>query len=271
MVKKIQMTNEELVKDILTTFKCYRLPIDPFILVEQEEIRLVPGQYGEGFDARIEYIEWHDQYLLFYKDSKYGVSEGRLRFSISHELGHYFLPKHRQLLLRGESHNSVTGFRSVLEREREADEFAATLLMPMELFLKEVKSKPHGICTLSEIASLAATAFRTSVTATTLRYVKSNLEPCSLVVSEEGKICWSISSEDMKDLGMGYIRYQSPVPATTPTFGLYKATSIQEFSRQSEGSVNAHLWYPKAKVNRLWEDTIYLGNTGRILTLLTPE
>lgn len=75
--------------------------------------------------------------------------EKRKRFTIAHELGHYFL--HRSIL-------SDIGREEVLMREpsaltpieREANNFAADLLMPEELFLGELRSGNDSASYLSD-------------------------------------------------------------------------------------------------------------------------
>jgi Zn-dependent peptidase ImmA (M78 family) len=57
------------------------------------------------------------------------------RFSIAHELGHYFLPGHVDAVLGDrDSHESHAGFGSGDCYELEADHFAAALLMPRQMF-----------------------------------------------------------------------------------------------------------------------------------------
>ena len=58
-------------------------------------------------------------------------SEGFRNFSVSHELGHYFLEGHIDHILPEDgAHTSHAGFVSGDPYEMEADQFAAGLLMP---------------------------------------------------------------------------------------------------------------------------------------------
>src|ERR1700687_5426988 len=101
---------EVFARSILVALGMWRLPVDPFAIVRQEGIELAPGEYGPKFDARIKFIPSEKAFMLFYRESKYGPTEGRVRFSIGHELGHFYLPHHRAYLLSGKSHNSVSDF-----------------------------------------------------------------------------------------------------------------------------------------------------------------
>ena len=64
------------------------------------------------------------------------ASEGFKRFNVAHEFGHYFLPGHIDALFGDgqQFHQSESGFTSDDKYEREADSFAASLLMPKLLF-----------------------------------------------------------------------------------------------------------------------------------------
>jgi Zn-dependent peptidase ImmA (M78 family) len=59
---------------------------------------------------------------------------GFQRFSIAHELGHYFIEAHATQLLVNGVHYSRAGFFSADPFEQEADHFAAALLMPERPF-----------------------------------------------------------------------------------------------------------------------------------------
>ncbi len=87
----------------------------------------------------MEYHRSRNRFLLLY-NTKYdayllpGQHHPRTRFSIAHELGHYFLEPHRAYLRRtGKSHPSKGEFLSDRTIEMEADAFAAGLLMPSAL------------------------------------------------------------------------------------------------------------------------------------------
>lgn len=258
-------------KKHLIALDMWRLPVDPFAIAKEEGIELAPGQYGAKFDARIKFVRSAKTFILFYKEACDGLTEGRVRFSIGHELGHYYLPHHRDYLLRGESHNSVTDFRSGNLIEIEADNFSSALLMPNELFAAALKARNITICTLSDLSGLAETAFKTSLTSTVRRYVGLDWEPCSMVVSEAGVVKWANHSDSMQALGMGWIGSRSPVPNTTPTAKLWERLGTEATLARMEAGVDADIWFDRPYRPRLWEEAMPLGYTGLVLTFLTAE
>lgn len=177
----------ERAKEVLVTLDKWRVPVDPFDIAREEGIQLAPGTYGEEFDARIEYIPAFWKFVIYYKDV--GRTEGRIRFSIAHELGHFYIPEHQERILRGELHNSEADFRSYDPYEKEGDEFAAALLMPRELFVQEVSRHYHKVCMLRELCNMADNRFRTSVTSTARRYCQCDIEACAVVMSTASPPC----------------------------------------------------------------------------------
>ncbi|MCI0331940.1 MAG: ImmA/IrrE family metallo-endopeptidase [Planctomycetes bacterium] len=230
----------------------------------------MPGEYGDGFDARIEYLPEVRRFVIYYRESGPGRPQGRVHFSIAHELGHFYIPDHRARLLKGEMHNSLSDFRSDDAQEQEADEFAANLLMPKELFINEVRQFRQRVCTLKEICQMADQRFGTSITSTARRYCQCDIEACSIVVSENGLIRWAMHSEDMKRMNMRYVPARQPVPAMSKTAVLWQ--TIDEASEPVEGLVDAEVWFERPFYKkRLWEEAMVLGNTGLVLTYLTLD
>ena len=271
------MTDDEIervVIDVLETHEIAEsLPVDPFFIAREEEIDLLPGTYDNCFDGRIEYRRSGKElghFYLFYAEEELPFRpEGRVRFSVAHELGHFYLPGHRERLLNGESHGSHSDFVSKKEREGEADRFAARLLMPRELFEEEVRRR-DSFCTLTDLQYLAGNVFRTSLTSTILRYVELNFEPCCVVLAESGVIAWSRASQDMRDQSLGWTAWGSnlPVGSVTAKARLSKLSGSQ---LTTGGSIDSSAWFQRRNTCRLWEEVYLLSHGGRTLTFITPE
>lgn len=167
-------------------------PVDTFRIAREEGILLAPGAYGEGFDGRIEYHRSKGKFILFYPEPGTGQPLPRVHFSVGHELGHYYLPAHRALLQRGRFHNSKAGFVRDNQLEREADFFAAALLVP-EGTLKDLCRRKNFL-TLKDILKLAR-QWQASATCTAVRYAQFASEPCAVLVSEDGETRFYVPSE----------------------------------------------------------------------------
>ncbi len=256
---------EKAAEEILRDLSLWRLPVDPFRIVREEGIHLAPGTYGKGFDARIEYYPPFDSFGIYYKEAGPYRPDGRVRFSIAHELGHFYLPEHRKRIKSGDIHNSVTDYGSKDPVETEADRFAASLLMPRTLFIEGVRNFRGGFCTLADLCTLAD-RLGTSVTSTAIRYCDCELEPTTIVVSREGTVLWSWASTDMRLLNMSFVQSGSSIPRGSKTAELYAKRDHGRDDEFVEGRVSASTWFDRPRRNEVWEEAKFLGS--RVLTYL---
>ena len=98
----------------------------------------------------------------------------RRRFSIGHELGHYFLHRNKNLICVSSKINFQPSFDTRTDPEREADKFAAELLLPEYLVLPLMKAERS--ITILHIQNLAR-QFQTSFSATALRVAELSSHP----------------------------------------------------------------------------------------------
>lgn len=265
MAKRPEREIASQAEEVLKALDMWSVPVDPLAIVGQEGIELVPGDFGEGFDGRIRYLSEVRTFALAYQMQGRGRSRGRVNFTLGHELGHYYL--HRDYLLSGRSHGSKSDFRSSDEMEQEADEFAASLLMPLELFRAEVKRYRQHVCVLKELCDLAENRLGASVTSTVRRYCQADIEPCAAVFSRDGTVKWACYSEDMRRLNMGFVPFGQPLP---------RGSRSVQFSGELasaghiEGEIMASEWFERPYYRgKLWEETMLLGGDGLALTYLT--
>ena len=111
--------------------------------------------------------------------------EAQQRFVIAHELGHHLMhsvPGAISLC----SDRDLTDY-APRSKETEANVFAAELLMPRFLFEPRCDVREPNLDVVLEIG----TSFRTTITATALRFVELCPEPCALVWCEGGVIRWA--------------------------------------------------------------------------------
>lgn len=112
------------------------------------------GDYDDEFDGL---IEWRNRRFHVYSNTARGNTPGssRARFTLAHELGHYFIDEHRRLLKAGKIRLPLSGqesFTADLIIEQEANLFASCLLMPAEDFRRAAKRAPEGVAGLLNLA-----------------------------------------------------------------------------------------------------------------------
>lgn len=119
---------------------------------------------------------------------KAGQWRGQRRFTLAHELGHFAIPQHAQSTVRQclEDDLSTVNVQSAIERE--ANEFAAELLMPRKIFVDDIRDLLPSFRHAIDLAS--PSQYDVSVTACALRWIELSTQPCALVCIEEGRIKW---------------------------------------------------------------------------------
>lgn len=192
--------------DTIVTELSLTAPIDPLEIVRSESplILVEGGNFRNAYDGKLKYVRSARRFLLFYND-KYdkglpaGEHHPRTRFSIAHELGHYFIEAHHRYLIGGgTSHGSRSEFRNDNTIEREADSFAASILLPRRLAEPAFNSKSLSVDLISEIA----TRFNASVLCTAFRAVRLSDDPCALVGIRNGRIAWMFRSDSLARAGL---------------------------------------------------------------------
>lgn len=122
---------------------------------------------------------------------------GRRAYTIAHELGHFVL--HRQLV--DDEPNFNGGFhcsKDAVEHgagtdiEKEANEFAASLLMPLDDYRRQI---PADQLASMDRLSDAATRYGVSLTSASLRWLEYTSARAMVIASVDGFALWAKSSE----------------------------------------------------------------------------
>ncbi|MFZ5757911.1 MAG: ImmA/IrrE family metallo-endopeptidase [Pseudomonadota bacterium] len=193
-------------------------------------------------------------------------NEGYQRFSIAHELGHYFLPDHPEKVIKDGVHSSHAGYAVDDTCEREADYFATCLLMPKELFRRESFKHADG---LAAVKALSAT-FKTSMIATAIRHAELSKSHLAIIVSSGGIINFSFCSKSMRDIGgISLPRKGQSLPKSSGTLLLNR--NPDEFGNECANDAHLQDWLGGHKKIAAQEEAITLGEYGRTLTILTLQ
>jgi Zn-dependent peptidase ImmA (M78 family) len=228
------------------------------------------GHYLDYFDGLLECR--NRQFHIFLNlDTNRGAESPRARFSFAHELGHYFLDWHRCALDRGvPPHGSRADFESGNLAEREADMFAANLLLPAN----EMRKVAHRRIDAPEIARLSQ-HFCTSLSATAIRCARLSLSPLIVMrwTATMRAWCWSSNEFEQRTDNKAF-RSIERLPldsATRETLGC--ALSKREFI-VTKGTTLA-TWFPNIRAGSSFDDImieecISLGPHGA-LTILRPS
>jgi Zn-dependent peptidase ImmA (M78 family) len=243
--------------------------VDPLKIIHELGLTYSFGHYRDAFDG-----------LLECKDGKFHIycnldrvespNSPRARFTLAHELGHYFIDEHRNALLNGmvPAHSSFCDFESENVIEREADHFAANLILPKNKFIKAAKKEEIG---LQGILSISR-KFGASITSTTIRYIDEALGKAVVIKWNHNDFQWKRISNELFNSGLKKtIESPEKVIRNSPTWKTMNGEAPFPAEFFSGGST-VSAWFPfineKWKQNELLiEEAITLGRFG-MLTFL---
>jgi predicted transcriptional regulator len=240
------------------------LPICPFKIAADEGIS-VQAKPAEVAGVSGMLMRSGDDFGILYATNI--SSEGFQRFSVSHELGHYFLEGHAEAVLKMGAHLSRAGFDSDDRYEREADLFAASLLMPEGAFRNAMRSAGSGMEAVERLASSA----QTSLTATAFRFQELTRDALAVIQATDGLIDVCFYSDRFKGLGkLPFLKRGTPLPHGTITSQFHRdKTSILRGEGAEERTAFAD-WFGIDGVE-VREQVKGLGSYGKTLTILSSE
>lgn len=197
-------------------------------------------------------------------------SEGFQRFSIAHELGHYWLDSHPAHIFKdGSMHQSHAGFGSADPIELEADYFASCLLMPATLCKPVMWGSKDGMAAVKALANKA----NTSLQASAIRYAELSRIPSAIVLSHDGIVEYCLDSGLRKEIGWPRgLGRGSRLPMNTASMRLTSDAGAVLRACEDSDNASASDWFHGVETRQtLTEEAVGLGKYGRVLTLLTLD
>lgn len=243
-----------------------RFPIDPFRIAEDEDI-LVEAKKADQPGVSGGIIFNNDGVGIFFATNI--TNHGFQRFTVGHELGHYFLDGHpEEILTAGPIHASKAGFsqgdRAI---EIEADHFSSGLLLPGRLVRNALGNGQVGLEGIEELSDLS----ECSLTASAIRSAECSPYPMAIVVSRQNHICYGFLSDGFRQLKPRvYPRKGELLPDSTTRRFNAESTNI-ELGRRLAGETTLAEWFDGPLDIVLDEEVIGLGKYGYTLTVLSSE
>jgi Zn-dependent peptidase ImmA (M78 family) len=162
---------EEKTAGLINEVGITKAPVDPIICAKHLSVDVKSISIANDISGLF-VMKDNMAYIMYNKNEK---NKKRQRFTIAHELGHYVLHKNIPLII-DKWKKDITIFRDIssttgeVQREREANAFAASLLMPKFLIDKEINRMPQG----KDVLTFLSDKFNVSMQAMNFRLI--NLE-----------------------------------------------------------------------------------------------
>ncbi len=252
--------------EVLATRQISALPIDPFGIATGEGI-VCEKLKGSGVSGCL--CGAGDTFSIFYTDSI--SSDGFRRFTVAHELGHYFLEGHyKHIFAEGNSrHISDSGYASDDPFEREADAFAAALLMPPGLFKSACTRLAPGFKAIETLSERCVT----SLTATAIRYADLSDDPIAVIGSKDNRVQFAFMSDMLKQRrDLTWLKKNSGIPDGTATHRFNGDPKNITQSKRITSTTPMDLWFDCGGTAYVIEEVVCLGPSyGLTLTILVAE
>jgi Zn-dependent peptidase ImmA (M78 family) len=254
--EKFGLEPEVYAREVLIKLNINSLPIDPKFVAEklgfQTDEKPFPQDNVDGFLIRGD----DGGFIVVNQNIQY---ESRKRFTYGHELGHAYLPWHRSQSEFRCTKLHIAGVAGDPIKEKEANAFAAELMMPRQFFEQDVARTPFKF---DDLEKLAEEKYLTSLQATALRYVNFTLESCAVVLVHNGTILWSYSSKSFKER----VRMKHKVTDLTYAYDFFASGTLLEGKPKE---VLAKAWVETNDPNRLIiEQSKSFSDLNLVLALL---
>ncbi len=216
---------------------------------------IVKEDYMKGADGRLATLG--GQGLITVREDI--PEQGRKRFVMAHELGHYEL--HRGMLsMISCSENDFIQWNSDNQHlEVEANYFAGELLMPEEIFKRRLAGKELSLGLLESLCD----EFSVSLTAAAIRFVTLRPE-YALVCSCPESIKWFVVDRDWFPL---HLNVRGKVHRESLAYEYYQGNTVpQKFC-----TIEPEAWTDWKVPGKLKELSIQLGKYDHVLSFLFVE
>lgn len=212
----------------------FQIPIPLVEIVNEEEIELVCDDYGKDtFDGLTVYERENDCFYIHLNTANGNRPDStKGRFTLAHELGHYFIGHHRTALINGvmqphcHKYNPFGGNEEWII-EREADDFAASLLMPWQLLKQGLRQEKFSGTVINKLSK----RYRVSFSAMAIRCLKCDYIPMMLVYAVDGMVKWQMHSEDFPFWQLKYGKTRIP---ENSVMGEYFISGDDSYCRKEE-------------------------------------
>ncbi len=244
-------------------------------VADLEDVHVHFDNYEDAFDGLLLYdTKSSDFHIHINVDNGNMQNSKRGRFTLAHELGHFFLDEHRLGLKYGllEPHASFYNINQKSLIEQEADYFASCLLMPRDKFRnysvecrKLTGNRKFSFDTLLGLSE----SFQTSVLSTLIRFGEVGTHEIFAVISKDNIAKWFVKSPDFPNWKFKF-KIGDTIPQTTVA-GEYYTMESRKFTGIE--SLSADDWFnPPQDDNRayrqMYEQCFYSDRYGYIVSLI---
>jgi Zn-dependent peptidase ImmA (M78 family) len=273
--RKIQISN--LAEFIATEFSDKNITL-PNEIAKFEEVPVHYDNYENAFDGMLLYdTESKDFHIHININNGNNQDSKRGRFTLAHELGHFFLDEHRLGLKYGllEPHASFHNIDQKSIIEEEADYFASCLLMPKYKFRNHSsvyrRITGNRRFSLDYLQSLSE-VFQSSLLSILIRFGEVGTHEIFAVVSKDNIAQWFVKSKDFPNWKFRFKRGDKIPP--TSVAGEY--FTLKQNKTTDIVPLDVDDWFIASKednraLRQMYEQCFYSDSYGYVVSLVWFE
>ncbi|MGQ9848057.1 MAG: ImmA/IrrE family metallo-endopeptidase [Bacteroidales bacterium] len=241
--------------------------IDKYCIESHRELNLEEICNAEGLF--IEEVELNGLLGSIIYENDYGLilvnknisNPGMKRFTIAHEMGHFFLSKDSKINRHGCSYDSLGNYYENKNHEVEANKFATEFLMHKPWFSRFIKNIPVCMDLIKKISE----EFQVSVTSAAIRYAEIGQYPTAVIMSKNNLVQWSFINDYFP---CKYLPVGTPVPKESNAWDYFNNNKLSD----EEDLILAKKWFKSDfRCNQstyFYEQSISIPVTDSVLTIL---
>lgn len=261
MIRKEVIRKIDTITNYLFAKYSIKKRVDLNQIAVDEGISIYYDDYEDTFDGM--FVIDSGVYHIHLNTSRGNFKEsGRGRFSFAHELGHYLIEDHHFDILNGKlrPHPSFQKSNQLNFYEEEADNFAANLLMPSDIFFSTLGGERFSWKLIERLSK----TFGTSKMATLKRFINTSNHELFIVASSiNGTIKWYDFNDEF--------------PKMKHKFSIGNKIPVNALANNFKGSVSEVVealpedwfitWGGKSE-RQMFEQCYYAKAYERVITLL---
>lgn len=236
-------------------------------ILKDESLMIFYDHYDEYFDGLL-FFDNNSFFIHLNIDKGNFPDSKRSRFSIAHELGHYFISEHHENIVNGNLRYHPSKFEINRKNliEEEADYFAACLLMPSKKFKTACYKKPFSL----ELIEKLSNDFNVSRLSTLLRFADQDAGTFPIMISffRNGLLSGYKQSNDFPYKNVPFKSKIGQPPPPTSVLGEYYLKSDAKYTSVQQLYADDWFWINSSKP--IFEQCFY-SNYGYDISIIWPE
>lgn len=230
-----------------------RFPVDVEELAREYSRQISPDSYItdikpiplNGFEGCLRAKPDGSKWMIAYNPDQ--GSQGRTRFTLAHELGHFVLHRNQQQIFECSERDMYDWDSPARQIEAEADTFSSYLLMPLD----DYRAQLAGQAMNTDLLEHCSNRYGVSIMAAALKWIEIAPRRVVVVAARDGFLLWARSNERA-------FKSKCYLAASKKTIEVPPQSLLAEVAENggtSRRTTDARIWFPQEPYGMPLEET----------------